>query len=63
MCCLGDIAAATILVLAAAFSSTLKPPLSALDTSLVVTSCMLVGHGSAISKGHSSHPNLGREFL
>lgn len=32
MCCLGDIAAATTLVLAAAFSSTLKPPLSPLDT-------------------------------
>ena len=34
MCCLSDIAAATTLVLAAAFSSTLKPPLSPLDTPL-----------------------------
>lgn len=32
MCCLGDIAAATTLVLASAFSSALKPPLSPLDT-------------------------------
>lgn len=60
MCCLGDIAAATILVLAAAFSSTLRPPLSALDTSLAVTSCML--GWSCVIKDHSSHPNLGRDF-
>ncbi|CAK8998648.1 Uncharacterized protein SCF082_LOCUS5724 [Durusdinium trenchii] len=32
MCCLGDLAAATTLILAAAFSSTLKPPLTPLDT-------------------------------
>lgn len=61
MCCLGDIAAATILVLAAAFSSTLKPPLSALDTSLVMTSCMLCW--SWVIKDQSSHPNVGRDFL
>jgi len=61
MCCLGDIAAATILVLAAAFSSTLRPPLSALDTVFYTAlPCALALLPASLYASHPTNwPNAG----